>query len=226
MNILDQIGIFLLSLLTSISVFFTSISVPPAKAPDTISPIPTVFITTLTTPTVTQIINNLTSRPTAKLTPTPTQSPTQEMISACREPSARKEYFSGLNCFAEEYDKYILENKVESSSGSIGEREAEFKLLSSKNSVVEELLTQNCLRIGVAIYHKCNDSLAANLDRIKNQILEKTASDRQVCLVKIGDNNKKEKTTNNYWRLRLREKMNDLYTQCAMNNGSLDAYNY
>lgn len=164
--------------------------------------------------------------------PSATPTPSEALLNTCRQLSNRTEYFTGLNCYPVEYDQYIKDKNISIEGGVGGEiekRQVEISLLhllSGKNSNTVDLMVNNCVKIGSEMFKKCNDSLTANAERIKNQILERGRSDRQECLSKIdsGDTQKIDKTNDYYWRAKLKEKMGDLYSQCIQNNGSLDGY--
>jgi len=166
------------------------------------------------------------SNPTLKITLTPTPTKSQELISVCKSTNIRQEYFKGTNCFAREYDEFILKSTPNPQAGEIGEKEAELRLITSLNYGVSDMLADNCTKTGIEIYKKCGDALTANIERIKNQILSKSSSDLQSCLNNIGDQKKKDKTIDYYWRLKLREQMNGLFDNCSQYGGSLDSYNY
>lgn len=220
--IFEKIAVLIGSIAVSLGIMSTPANISPNQLATTgmaekpsLAPSPTIILKTK---------NIIVASPSA--TPTPSEA----LLNTCRQLSNRTEYFTGLNCYPVEYDQYIKDNNIsieEGVGGDIGKRQVEISLLhqsSGKNTV--DLMVNNCVKIGAEMFKKCNDSLTANAERIKYQILERTHSDRQECLSKIdsGDTTKIDKTNDYYWRAKLKEKMEDLYSQCIQNNGSLDGY--
>jgi hypothetical protein len=228
MDFINIIKTIIASVLLTITSFFT-----PTNKINTPIPTPSIIIET---PTPTTAIMETTELPTqisninlvATVSPSPIPAPSQETIDKCNQLSHPKVHFSGIKCYPEELKQYLKDEKIDSDLNTIRNSMFRMTLPLAKNRDIQDYLMSSCLKIGPIAYEQCNKSLPSNLDRFKSQILEKYASEFKSCLSEVaeGDNETKNIVKDLFWKAKMKEKMDEIYSFCSKNGNSFDKYNF
>jgi hypothetical protein len=226
MNIFDSIKTVASSIMLMVVSLFTPTSTIVTPYVNQQVTIPTISPQILDTPTSTPSSTStphITRFVSPSLSATPT--PSQDIINKCTQLSNQRKYFEGVLCLPSELQNNPDSKQPKPASDNTIER---LQLLVNINSDLVDRMVNICINIGPTVYEHCNGSLAANADRLRDQILSQNPTDLQECMNKIavGDDKGRNTAKDYYWKAKMKEQMSSIYSHCSKNDGNLDTYNF
>lgn len=163
-----------------------------------------------------------TPKPTPKPSPSPSVSPSPDpvLLQECGSASKPYDYFNGAACWPDT-EQHRIYNAI--SGNTKGRDEINRLLLAANKGDIESRLLNSCLKVSKERHEKCSESLRINSGRIQNEFLNNNPNEPSSCLSKYPGADT-GLIRDLYWRQKMEERIEGIYSFCYANGDSLDNF--